>query len=114
MGNACKKCGAEFFPPVYRCRSCGSTELEDKDMPKTGKILTHTRLHEPLPGFEEEAPFDLAVVELENGTRVLTQIVDSPEGSVRTGAKVRLTLRRERVDGESGQILYGYKFTVEG
>jgi len=31
---------------------------------------------------------------------------------VRTGAKVRAIVRRALVDGESGQIIYGYKFTV--
>ncbi len=86
--------------------------MKDKEMPKTGKIMTYTELHEPLPGFEAQAPFFLAVVELENGSRVLTQVVDSPHEAVRTGAKVKATVRRVRVDGESGQIIYGYKFTV--
>jgi len=113
IGSKCKECGAEFFPPVYRCRKCGSENVEDKEMPKSGKILTYTVLHEPLPGFEAQAPFFLAVVELENGGRVLTQIVDSPEESVKIGAKARATTRRMRVDGESGQILYGYKFVVD-
>lgn len=113
IGTKCSKCGAEFFPPVYRCRKCGSESVEDHEMPKTGKILTYTQLHEPLPGFETQAPFYLAIVELENGGRVLSQVVDSPDESVKIGAKVRATVRRVRVDGESGQILYGYKFVVE-
>ncbi|MDV3293704.1 MAG: Zn-ribbon domain-containing OB-fold protein [Nitrososphaerales archaeon] len=112
MGNKCEKCGAEYFPPVYKCRKCGSESVADKEMPKSGKILTYTQLHEPLPGFEAQAPFFLAVVELENGARVLTQIVDSSDEEVKTGARVRATIRRAKVDGESGQILYGYKFVV--
>ncbi len=112
MGNKCEKCGAEYFPPVYKCRKCGSEGLADKEMPKSGKIMTYTQLHEPLPGFEAQAPFFLAVVELENGARVLTQIVDSPDEEVKTGARVKATIRRMRVGGESGQILYGYKFVV--
>ena len=112
IGNKCVKCGKEYFPPVYRCRSCGSEHLEDKEMPKEGKIVTYTQLHEPLPGFEAQAPFYLSVVELTNGARVLTQIVDSPDESIKTGAKVRATVRRAMVDGESGQIIYGYKFIV--
>lgn len=113
LGNRCTACGNEHFPPVYSCRKCGSDKLEDKEMPKTGKIITHTELHEPLPGFEDQAPFHLAVVELTNGARVLSQVVDSPSESVKTGAKVRAVTRRVRVDGESGQIHYGYKFVVE-
>jgi uncharacterized OB-fold protein len=113
VGSKCGNCGAEFFPPVYRCRECGSTHISDKEMPKTGKIVTYTQLHEPLPGFEAQAPFYLAVVQLENGARVLTQVVDSPDESIKTGAQVRATVRRAKVDGESGQITYGYKFIVE-
>ncbi|MDG6920002.1 MAG: OB-fold domain-containing protein [Nitrososphaerota archaeon] len=82
-------------------------------MPKAGKIVTYTQLHEPLPGFEAQAPFYLAVVRLDNGAQVLTQVVDSPDEAVKTGARVRATVRRARVDGDSGQILYGYKFVVE-
>ena len=112
IGSRCAACGAEFFPPVYRCKKCGSEKIEDREMPKGGEIVTYTQLHEPLPGFEAQAPFYLAVVKLENGARVLTQIVDSPDDAIRTGAKVRATVRRVRVDGESGQIVYGYKFVA--
>jgi len=114
IGSKCVDCGDEFFPPVYKCKGCGSEHIKDKEMPKTGKIMTYTVLHEPLPGFEAQAPLYLAVVKLDNGARILTQIVDSPEESVRTGAKVRATIRRAMVDGDSGQIIYGYKFIVEG
>ncbi|MDG6952580.1 MAG: Zn-ribbon domain-containing OB-fold protein [Nitrososphaerota archaeon] len=112
IGSRCGACGAEFFPPVYRCKKCGSEEIADREMPRTGKILTHTLLHEPLPGFESQAPFYLAVVRLDNGAKVLTQIVDSPPEAVKSGANVRATVRRANVDGESGQIFYGYKFVI--
>jgi hypothetical protein len=114
VGSRCTKCGAEYFPPVYRCRKCGCETVEDKEMPKEGAIMTYTQLHEPLPGFEAQAPFYLAVVKLSNGARVLAQLVDSPDEAVKTGAKVKATVRRVRVDGDSGLITYGYKFIVEG
>ena len=113
MGNKCSECGDEYFPPVYKCRGCGSEDLKDAEMPKTGKIVTYTQLHEPMPGFEAQAPYYLAVIELKNGARLLSQIVDSPDDQVKTGAKVRATVRRVHVEGESGQIIYGYKFIVE-
>ncbi len=112
IGSKCAKCGKEYFPPVYRCRGCGSEEVKDREMPKTGRIMTYTILHEPLPGYEAQTPLFLAVVQLENGAKVLSQVVDTPEDAVKTGAKVRATVRRMKVDGESGQIIYGYKFVV--
>ena len=113
IGSRCQECGTEFFPPVYRCRRCGSEKIKDKEMPREGKIMTYTRLHEPLPGFEAQVPFYLAVVRLENGAKVLGQVVDSPDEFVKTGARVKATVRRAKVDGDSGQIIYGYKFIVE-
>jgi uncharacterized protein len=113
IGSKCADCGREYFPPVYRCRACGSERIKDKEMPKEGEIITYTQLHEPLPGFEALAPFYLALVKLTNGARILTQLVDSPEGSVKTGAKVRATVRRAKTDGDSGQIIYGFKFIVK-
>jgi uncharacterized OB-fold protein len=113
MGNKCEECGAEYFPPVYRCKKCGSEKLADAEMPRSGKILTYTQLYEPLPGFEDQAPMYLAIVELENGARVVGQVVDSPEDSVKSGARARTVFRRVQVDGDSGQILYGYKFVIE-
>ena len=112
IGSKCEDCGDDFFPPVYQCRGCGSEHIVDKEMPRTGRIMTYTVLHEPLPGYEAQTPLYLAVVKLDNGARMLTQIVDSPEDAVKTGAKVRATVRRARVDGESGQIIYGYKFVI--
>jgi scaffold protein (connect acetoacetyl-CoA thiolase and HMG-CoA synthase) len=112
MGSKCEECGTEAFPPVYRCRKCGSEKISDREMPRSGKIVTYTILHEPLPGFEAQAPFYLAVVELENGARILSQVVDSEPSAIVTGAKVKAEVRKVRVDGDSGQILYGYKFIV--
>ena len=113
LGNKCTSCGDEYFPPVYKCRGCGSESLKDFEMPKTGKIVTYTHLHEPMPGFEAQAPYYLALVRLSNGARLLAQIVDSSSEEVKVGATVRATVRRVKVDGESGQIVYGYKFVVE-
>jgi uncharacterized OB-fold protein len=112
MGSKCSECGTEFFPPVYRCRKCGSERLVEKEMPKTGKIITHTQLHEPLAGYEGEIPMNLAVVQLRNGARVLGEVVDTPSEEIVSGARARVVIRRVRADGESGQILYGYKFVV--
>lgn len=114
VGSRCEACGAEYFPPVYRCRKCGSEKIGDREMPREGEVVTYTQLHEPLPGFEAQAPFFLAVVKLSNGARVLTQIVDTPAEAVKIGAKARATVRRVRVEGESGQIIYGYKFVIVG
>lgn len=110
MGSMCKACGAEFFPPVYKCKRCNSEDIADKEMPKNGKILTHTTLHEIMKGFEDEEPLTLAIVRLDNGVKVLGQIVDTQPDRIQTGDPVKAVFRRVRINEENGQIMYGYKF----
>lgn len=111
MGTKCKKCGAEWFPPVRVCRKCGSQELADHRMPHTGKLVSHTILREPAEEFKRYAPYILGLVELDNGQRLLAQIVDVDPIGVQDGVPLRLTLRKLTEDTTKGTIYYGYKFT---
>ncbi len=112
LGNACTRCGKEHYPPVYICRRCGSEELVDKEMPTTGRIVTYTILREVMSGFEGQQPLVLGVVELENGVKVLGQIVDTPIDALTIGASVKMVFRKIKEEGDAGPIYYGYKFTA--
>jgi len=109
-GSMCKECGADFFPPVYKCKKCNSEDIIDKEMPKNGTILTYTILHEIMKGFEDEEPLTLAIIRLDNGVKVLGQIVDTQPDRIQIGDPVKAVFRRVRIDKENGQIMYGYKF----
>ncbi|MGC9208924.1 MAG: Zn-ribbon domain-containing OB-fold protein [Nitrososphaeria archaeon] len=113
IGSRCRKCGAEYYPPVRVCRKCGSTELDEVEMPRTGTIVSYTKLTEPPVDFKDYAPIYLALVRLDNGVTVLGQIADPVEEEIKIGARVRMTIRKWTQDGESGIIYYGYKFKVE-
>jgi uncharacterized OB-fold protein len=110
LGNKCSNCGAEYFPPLSICRKCRSTNMKDERMPHSGSLLSYTMQKESLPGFEEQEPMIFGLVKLENGVRIVAQIVDTPYESLKRGNKVRAVFRRIKSDGESGQIFYGYKF----
>jgi uncharacterized OB-fold protein len=110
LGNKCSNCGAEYFPPLSICRKCRSTNMKNERMPHSGSLLSYTMQKESLPGFEEQEPMIFGLVKLENGVRIVAQIVDTPYESLKRGSKVRAVFRRIKSDGESGQIFYGYKF----
>ncbi|MBI4257477.1 MAG: Zn-ribbon domain-containing OB-fold protein [Thaumarchaeota archaeon] len=110
IGVSCEDCKSEFFPPVHVCRRCGSRKLVDRDMPRTGKIVTYTELRETLAGFEDQEPMLLCIVQLENGVKVLGQIVDTTVENLSIGDKVKAVFRKIQEHGSSGQIFYGYKF----
>lgn len=110
IGNKCEKCGKVYYPPRKICRICGSKELYEVKLSERGKVVTFTVIHTPPVGYEKYAPYVVGVVELENGVRVLSQIVDCKPEDIAIGIDVEATFRRVTEDGESGLILYGIKF----
>lgn len=110
LGSKCGQCGQEFFPPVAICRICHSTKLSDYEMPKSGTLLSFTQQKESVQGFEDQEPMIFGLLRLENGVRLVAQLVDIPYESLKEGMKLNAVFRRIRVDGDSGQIFYGYKF----
>jgi hypothetical protein len=111
IGSRCLKCGKIYFPRRLVCRVCGSKKLEEYKLSEKGKIETFTviRRNPPL-GYEKNVPYIVAVVRLEEGVNVLSQIVDCSPEEVKIGMSVELTFRKVREDGKEGIIEYGFKF----
>ena len=105
----CKGCGRMHFPPRLVCDGCGGREFEMKRMADTGKVLSWTVIRVAAPAFAQEVPYPVAVVEMDDGTRIMTQVADVEPGQVRTGMRVRLEFRKIRQQGRSGVIAYGHK-----
>ncbi len=82
----------------------------DTSRSATGIIESFTKVYSAPCGFENQAPYILALVSLSNGKKITSQIVDCRE--VKIGAKVEPCLRRVYVDGKDGLIHYGTKFRV--
>jgi uncharacterized OB-fold protein len=61
-------------------------------------------------GYEEQAPYTVALVKLEEGPLVTAQLTDVDNGKVSIGQPVEMVTRKLREDGERGVLLYGYKF----
>lgn len=110
LGSRCEICGQEYFPALNVCRKCRSAKLKDKEMPQTGTLLSYTMQRESLSGYEEQEPMIFGLVRLDNGVKIIAQVVDIPYESLEEGFKLKAVFRRIKTDGESGQIFYGYKF----
>lgn len=82
----CSACHARFVPVDGPCPRCGSTSTEPYLSPGVGTVLASTLLEVPPPGFER--PHPLALVEVEDGVRLLV-VPDLPLPSAGSLVAVR-------------------------
>jgi uncharacterized OB-fold protein len=74
----CNACGQYFFYPRANCPRCASSDVRWEVASGRAKLHTYLINHRPAPGFEGDAPYAIAVVELEEGPRMMTNIVGVP------------------------------------
>lgn len=110
IGVKCKKCSALYFPPREVCVKCKSRQLDSYKFKGLGKIITHTTIRVPPTGFEILVPYVIAIVQLDEGPKLTTQITDCNPDEVKIGDRVEVCFRKISEDGKSGAIYYGYKF----
>ncbi len=76
-----------------------------------GEVYSYTTVYDAPAGYEENAPYTVALVKLEEGPMVTAQLTDLGDQPVQIGMPVEMVTRRLRQDGdERGMIVYGYKF----
>jgi uncharacterized OB-fold protein len=74
-----------------------------------GEVYSYTIVTDPPAGFEEQTPYVLALVKLDEGPLVTAQLTDLA-GPVEIGLRVEMVTRKLRTEGPQGVIIYGYKF----
>ena len=85
----CKVCGKLYFPPRANCIDCLSSDVEWIRLSGRGRLITYTTAHFAPAGFE--APYTLALAELEEGVRVFTRISkDVKQDEIELGMNVKL------------------------
>ena len=87
----CRDCGALRHPPRPMCGECQSLAWDSVRAEGRGSVYSYTVLHHPkFPGFEY--PFAVGLIELEEGVRVVSNVVGCPPEAVRIGMPVRLSV----------------------
>jgi uncharacterized OB-fold protein len=104
----CSSCGKVYYPPRRVC-PCGGRDFETVALSDTGKVVTYTIIRVGPSDFVEEVPYGLGIVEVEDGVRLMAQLVDVPLDDIKTGMPVRLEFRKIYQEGEAGIICYGHK-----
>jgi uncharacterized OB-fold protein len=91
MTTRCKKCGTSYFPPKVDCPKCLISDMEWVDLENTSKLVTYTVVQYGPSGFEDQAPYTLAIVEFGDGLRVFGRLSkDIKEGDIKPGMELKI------------------------
>ena len=92
----CGSCGRMFFYPRSHCPSCWSTDTTWREASGRGTVYTFTVVYQnDLPPFRDRVPYVVAIVELDEGVRMTSNIEGIAPEDVRCGMPVRVAFREE-------------------
>lgn len=95
MVQRCGQCRAFLAPGSALCSECLGESLEWVEASGKGTLFTFAVVHQPYhPGFAKETPYNIAVVELDEGPRLNTNIVGVPNEKLRVGMRLVATFER--------------------
>ncbi len=101
----CDDCGRLRFPPEVGCFYCGSTKSSWALMSGRATLYSWTVAHPPLlPYFHQRAPWPVAAVQLEEGPRLISNLIDVPVAEYEFG--MPLVADFEDVDRETTLVVF--------
>ena len=109
-GAQCETCGAKLFPAKPVCPECKGESFKPYVFSGKGEIYSFSDLYQAPQGFEQNLPYTVALVKLEEGPLITAQLTDIDAGEATIGMPVEMVTRVLTADGDLGAIEYGYKF----
>ena len=94
-GYVCRNCGWTDFHPVSQCPRCNGG-IRQSAIAGEGKVVTYTAIRYPPKGFENQAPYVVAIIDIDKGPRVIGRISNSAD-EVKIGSSVSLISSKECV-----------------
>ena len=87
--SRCRRCGRSFLPRAV-CPFCFALDPEPVVAAGRGSVYSFTVCHRAgVPGFESEVPYTIGLIELDEGVRMLANIVSVDPGAVSIGMPVK-------------------------
>lgn len=105
----CTDCGTVIWYPRAICPDCHSTATEWFEASGRGRVYSYTVARRGDGAYREAAPFVLAYVELDEGPRLLTNIVDCDPETVRIDQPVEVVFH----DTGEGRALVRFRFLIQ-
>jgi uncharacterized OB-fold protein len=101
----CRRCQTVIWYPRAICPACSSTDTEWFEASGRGTVYSYTINHRGEGPYREASPFVLAYVELEEGPRVMTNLVDVDHDQLAVGMPVEVVF----ADTGEGNALYRFR-----
>lgn len=108
----CGQCAHFRYPISHCCPRCLSTDFAWTPLSGRGSVFSYVVFHRAYhPGFKDDVPYNVALVQLEEGPRMYSNIVGVPNDQVRIGDAVEvvfepatpdITIPRFRLRAEAG------------
>ena len=96
----CGDCGTLRFFPRYLCTACGSERTEWTEASGRGTVHSFTIVHRAaFPEFQARTPYVVALIDLEEGPRMMTNIVGADALEVAIGDAVTVEFEPRGTDG---------------
>jgi uncharacterized OB-fold protein len=85
----CSDCGTNRFYPRHTCPKCGSSSVKWVDATGNGTIFSLTTVHRgPSAAFKERQPYIVALIDLPEGVRMMSNIVGESANQAKIGDPV--------------------------
>src|SRR3989442_14110145 len=113
IGTKCGSCGKVDFPPRAVCPTCGRRsvgKMERVQLSGKGAVVTYTVIHDAPAQFEMQKTYVMAIIQMNEGGRLTSQLTDVKPENVKIGMKDQPTCRQPGQVDEAGLIHYGKKF----
>jgi uncharacterized OB-fold protein len=91
----CERCGQARFPPTTYCSRCQAPEHLWIESTGRGRVFSWIVVRHPVPRevYAEDVPYIVAVVELDEGVRIPSNIIDCTPELVHADLPVRVVFR---------------------
>ena len=113
IGSRCPECKEIYFPPRTYCPHCSSENENEYPLSRKGRIIAATQIHVAPTGFELQVPYVMAIIELEEGVCLTSQVVGINPEAITPGMRVKATFRRLGSGSANSVLKYGYKFVPD-
>ncbi len=91
----CDECATVWSPPAPLCPRCWSRQFTWAKLSGRGQVNSWVVFHQAyFRGFESDVPYNVAEVELEEGPRLLTNLIGVANDDIRAGMPVEIVFER--------------------